>query len=300
MPEPAVLKTFPQVDHHQATGELAKIYEDIHCTLRLPWVAFAIRVLSQFPHFVPAAWSALKPHMSTRYAEQGADLIRRAAIVAGAAPPNPQTKLIGRGWTTEKFAELQKVLNCLNYGNAKYLLLITAWNEAWNDRDAGGLNSGPKGRDAEVLPYGLPEGIEKLHLIDPDEATPAVQALMRRVRDSFLHHAPASDYRVLAAWPDYFEIAIEDVLEPVALTAQFDEAARKIRRIAREHIHGFSGRAGVSWHSLESKLSPTEIAGITGLLFLYNRFIADITIAVIRLQQAFEGAESATKNKFLS
>ncbi len=64
----AALKTFPQVDHHQATGELARIYEDIHCTLRLPWVAFAIRVLSQFPHFVPAAWAALKPHISTRYA----------------------------------------------------------------------------------------------------------------------------------------------------------------------------------------------------------------------------------------
>ncbi|MGH6611548.1 MAG: hypothetical protein ACRECQ_14965 [Burkholderiaceae bacterium] len=32
----AALKTFPQVDHHQATGELAQVYEDIHCTLRLP------------------------------------------------------------------------------------------------------------------------------------------------------------------------------------------------------------------------------------------------------------------------
>jgi hypothetical protein len=41
-----------------------------------------------------------------------------------------------------------------------------------------------------------------------------------------------------------------------------------------------------------------EITEITGLLFLYSRFIDDITIAVIRLHQAIEGASSATDNKF--
>jgi len=296
----AVLKTFPQIDHHQATGELAALYEDIHCTLRLPWVAFAIRVLSQFPHFVPAAWAALKPHISTRYAERGADLIRRAALVPGAPPPDPRTRLLANGWTPAKIVELQASLHCLNYGNPKYLLLITAWNEAWNDRNAGGGAGGPVGRDAELLPYGLPEGVKKFHLIDPDQAPPEVQALLRRVRDAFLHHGPASDYRVLAAWPDYLKVAIEDALEPVALTAEFDETARRIRAIARDHIRGFAASGGISWRSIEGKLSPPEIAGITGLLFLYNRFIADITIAVIRLQQAFEGGESAIENKFPS
>jgi len=31
---------------------------------------------------------------------------------------------------------------------------------------------------------------------------------------------------------------------------------------------------------------------------MYNRFIADITIAMIRVNQAFDGASSATANKF--
>jgi hypothetical protein len=46
------------------------------------------------------------------------------------------------------------------------------------------------------------------------------------------------------------------------------------------------------------KLTPMEIAGLTGLLFMYNRFIPDITIAIIRLKQAFDGADSAKANKF--
>jgi len=36
------ISKFPQVDHADASGELAEIYDDIQCTLRAPWVPFAI------------------------------------------------------------------------------------------------------------------------------------------------------------------------------------------------------------------------------------------------------------------
>jgi hypothetical protein len=49
---------------------------------------------------------------------------------------------------------------------------------------------------------------------------------------------------------------------------------------------------------MDVHLTPAESAGLTGLLFMYNRFIADMTIAIIRLKQAFDGAESATENKY--
>jgi hypothetical protein len=49
---------------------------------------------------------------------------------------------------------------------------------------------------------------------------------------------------------------------------------------------------------MRGSLSGPEIAGLTGVLFMYNRFIADITIAMIRVKQAFDGASSATENKF--
>ena len=198
----SILRPFPQVDHHQAQGDLADVYEDIHATLRLPWVAFGIRVLSQFPSFVPAAWSVLKPHISTAYAERGADLIREAAILPGAPPQNPTPKLLEKGWTPDKISKLQVALDLLNYGNPKYLLLITAWNEAWHSRNAGGRGTGPQGDDAKILPYGLPRGVEKFELLDIGSASVEVQTILRKVRDMFLHHGPASDYRVLGVWPE--------------------------------------------------------------------------------------------------
>jgi hypothetical protein len=43
------ISKFPEVDYADARGELATTYDEIQCTLRVPWVAFAIRVMSQFP-----------------------------------------------------------------------------------------------------------------------------------------------------------------------------------------------------------------------------------------------------------
>ena len=299
MTQRSVLAKFPQVDHHQASGELAEVYEDIHKTLRLPWVAFGIRVMSQFPHFIPNAWAALKPNISTRYAEDGADLVRLNSIIPGPAMPNPTPKLVALGWKDAEIAKLKSALDLLNYGNPKYLILITAFNEAWHERNAGGRNEAPlKGRDAELIPYGLPKGVEKFDLIDPNEATVRTQAVLRDIRDASLHHGPATDYRILRVWPDYLEIALKDSLAPVALTAEYEETARHIRRIAREHVKGFDKCAGVAWRDMTDKLSSEQIAGLTGLLFMYNRFIADITIAVIRLKQAFDGPIDATENKY--
>lgn len=298
MPTHSTAAMFPQLDQETASGELAELYADIRHTLRVPWVAFAIRVMAQFGDYVPQAWGTLKPLISTRYAEDAADRIRRAAVLDGPPPPDPRPRLRERGWNEEDIAGVQQTLDALNYGNPKYLVLITAWNEAWHERLAGDPEHQLTGSAADPVPYGLPEGIEPFHLVDPDSAPRDVQHLLRDARDVLLHHGPASDYRVLAAWPDLLRIAVDDVLAPVALTSEYDETTRRIRQIAREEVAGLPGVGGVSRRDLEGSMRPTDVAGLTGVLFMYNRFIADITVAIIRLQQAFDGAESAVENKF--
>ena len=258
------ISKFPQVDHADASGELAEIYDDIQFTLRVPWVPFAIRVMSQFPAFVPATWQMLKPQISTLYAEKGADLVREASIIPGPPPPDPRPRLRAAGRSDEEISKIGRALDSLNYGNPKGLILTTAWNEAWNERAAGSPANSLSAAEARQLPYGLPDGVEKLHLIDPDRAPLDVQELWRQAKDLFLYHAPASDYRVLAAWPDFLRIAVEDILSPVALTAEYEETARRIRAIARKHVAGFSDVGGVSRRQMSDSLSGPEIAGLTG------------------------------------
>lgn len=289
-------RKFPQVDHADAVGELKEVYDDIQSTLRVAWVAFACRVLASFPIYLPLAWRAARLNFATRYAERAADELRALALLPGPRPPDPRPELRESGWDDARVDEVRRALDLLNYGNPKYMLLITAWSEAIQGRSSGGADLSPE--DAAQIPYGLPKGVDPLRLIDPDDASPDVEALFERVTDSHFHHGPSSDYRVLAAWPDYLRLALDEALEPVVRTEEYDAAARTLLVRTRELVRGFPAPAGIDREALVDSCSPSEIAGLTGLLFMYQRFICDVTIDMVRLKQAFDGPDAAAASPF--
>ncbi len=287
---------FPQVEHEDVAGELREIYGDIQATLRVAWVAFACRVLATFPSYLPLAWRAAQPNFATRYAERAADALRERSLLPGPNPPDPRPRLRESGWDDARIDAVRHALDALNYGNPKYLLLITAWSEAIQDRPSGGADRSPE--DAVPIPHGFPEGVTSLQLVDQDTASPKVQALFKRVTDLHFHHGASSDYRVLANWPDYLRLALDEALEPVVRTEVYDAVARTLLVHAREQVRGFPSPAGIGRDALADSCSPSEIAGLTGLLFMYQRFICDVTIDMIRLKQAFDGPEAATASPF--
>ena len=289
-------RRFPQVDHADAAGELKEIYDDIQASLRVAWVAFACRVLAGFPGYLPLAWRAAKPNLATRYAERAADELRGLALLPGPEPPDARSRLRELGWDDARLDEVRQALDLLNYGNPKYMLLITAWSEAFQDRSSVGEDLSLE--NASQIPYGLPEGVTPLKLVDPDSASPEVQALFKRVTDSHFHHGASSDYRVLANWPEYLQLALDQALDPVVRTETYDGVARTLLMRSRELVRSFPSPAGISQDALADSCSPSEIAGLTGLLFMYQRFICDVTIDMIRLKQAFDGPEAAAASPF--
>src|SRR5258708_28106615 len=108
--------------------------------------------MSQFPAWLPAAWQVLKPQIAALYAEKGADLVREASIIPGPPPPDPRPKLRAAGRSDEEISKIHQALDSLNYGNPKGLILITAWNEAWNERAAGSPANSPPAAQAPHAP----------------------------------------------------------------------------------------------------------------------------------------------------
>lgn len=199
-------------------------------------------------------------------------------------------------WDDARIDAARHALDVLNYGNPKYLLLITTWSEAIQVRPSGGAELSPE--DAVPIPRGLPKGVAPLRLVDPDTAPPEVEALFKRVTDLHFHHGASSDYRVLANWPDYLRLALDEALEPVVRTEEYDGVARTLLVQARELVRGFPTPAGIDRNALADSCSLSEIAGLTGLLFMYQRFICDVTIDMIRLKQAFDGPKAAISSPF--
>ena len=288
---------FPQVEHQDATGLLKETFDDIEATLRVPWVAFACRVMSTFPGFLPEAFRLAKPHHSTRHAERAADSLRRNAVMPGTGLRDPRPRLRAAGWTEARIQELVAVLDAFNYGNPKYLLLITGWSEAIQGRHPSGKPLTPE--DAAPISRGTPEGVSLMHhLVDETTASAEVLALYQRIKDLHCHHGPSSDYRLLANYPDYLAHALDDVIAPVARSADYDAKQRELIVEARAWVRTLPGPVGPGAEALLATCSPRDIAGLTGLLFMYQRFIADVTIDIIRLKQAFDGDEAAGRSPF--
>ena len=194
-------------------------------------------------------------------------------------------------------AELVGVLDAFNYGNPKYLRLITGWSEAIQGRHPSGKPLSPG--DASPISRGTPEGVSSMHhMVDESTASAEVLALYQRIKDMHCHHGPSSDYRLLANYPDYLGQALDDVIAPVARSADYDAKQRELIVEARTWVRTLPGPVGPGAEALLPTCSPRDIAGLTGLLFMYQRFIADITIDIIRLKQAFDGDQVAGTSPF--
>lgn len=287
---------FPQVEYADSSGALRRCYDDMQSVLRVPWVMFAARSLAVFGGFVPAAWEAAAPVFGTDRLERAADDLRALAVLPVADPPDPRPRLAGLGFDEGGIGEVRRALDALNYGNVKYLLLITAWCEGIQGRTSGGTTADRP--EPATLPAGPPESMAALHLVDPRDADERVRRLLTRVTDLHLHHGPSSDFRVLAGWPDFLEVALDDVLGPVVRSAPYETTALALLESARAHVRRFPAPAGLSPEQALAVCTETEVAAITGLLFLFQRFILDVTIDMVRCTQALDGRDAAASSPF--
>lgn len=284
------------MEYADATGALRRSYDDMQSVLQVPWVMFAARSLAVFGGYVPAAWQAAAPVFGTESVERAADDLRALAILPGADPPDPRPRLAEIGFGAAPLDEVRGALHALNYGNVKYLQLITAWCEAIQGRPSGGtVGNGPPGAP---LPSGKPEQMAELTLLDPGTASEHVTGLLTRVAELHLHHAPSSDFRVLAGWPDFLQVALDDVLGPVVRTPPYETTALALLGRARAHVRGFPGPAGLLPEQALTVCTEAEVAAVTGLLALFQRFILDITIDMIRCTQALDGRQAAASSPF--
>lgn len=287
---------FPQVEYAESTGALRECYDDVQSVLRVPWVMFAARSLAVFGGFVPAAWRAAAPVFATEQVERAADELRALAVLPGEDPPDPRRRLAGLGFGEDGIAEVRAALAALNHGNAQYLLLITAWCEGVQGRSSGG---GPSAAaPGAPRPSGQPDGMAALHMVDPRDADERVAGLLTRVTDMHLHHGPSSDFRVLAQWPDFLEVALDDVLGPVVRTPAYEATALALLDRARAHVRRFPAPAGLSPEQALAVCTESEVAAVTGLLFLFQRFILDVTIDMVRCTQALDGRDAAASSPF--
>nr|ALI16500.1 haloalkanoic acid dehalogenase [Halomonas utahensis] len=284
---------FPQAS--QLDVETESTYEDVELTARVPWVAFGCRVLATFPGYAPL-WERSAEAAITEYAEQAADELREESVVNVGPLPNADEELWHAFFDDGEVEDVEEVTYAFNYGNPKYDETITALSESTQMRPVGGAEVNSE-LEASI-PDGKPDGMDPTApLVDATKASTEVQGDEKEVADLHYHHGPASDFQALFNWPDVLQVVTDEVLAPVADTEQYDADSRELVTDAPELVEGLPGSAGVQRSELMSMLTPNEEAGLTGVLFTYQRFIADITISIIHITECLDGAEAASDSQ---
>ncbi len=271
-----------------AEGNLKGIYGDIKATFRVPIVNLVFRVLATEPDFLGTAWRQLHTNLQTVYCEEQADLIRSVAVQAvsamGSAP--------GSGG-----ADTDAVLQVFHYVNPKVLLAVGALRAASSGQypKLAELPAAQKRQIRSGVPSSMPATIT---MVDPASAEPAVRAIFQDIQSTLALPAVNSDYRALACWPEYLQVAWQS-LKPLVTTPEYRQAQRDLRRMVEEVILALPFRMDINPHTLRHcGLSERQLDWIRSTLDAYYALLPGLVLNIAYLTVGSMGAETAARSPF--
>lgn len=175
--------------------------------LRLPSVPRLCSDLAD-ERALAACWEAIAPALELRAFEEAADDLRaRAARVAvELGCPLIETQLEWAGYDVDEIDEIRAAVDLFHYQNAKLLLVAASLTRAL---DGGGDAGRPSSRALMRLPRGLPEEMPPLELV-PEDVDGELGNCLGEIRTHIALGYIPDDFRALARWPRYLELAWAD------------------------------------------------------------------------------------------
>lgn len=261
----------------EASGEVARVYDEIRAALRVPFVNQLFRVLANDPGFLVPAWDAARPVLRTRAFEREADRLRERALLDVPVEAIDVERLVGGD-----AGRVRAFTDSIHYVLPKLLLTAHLYAALAQGRGGGG-------HAREELPAGPAPGTVALDLVDPDEAPAEARRVLQTIKRRHGHPAVASFYRALSSWPallDEVWSRVEPHVETRAFAAErralVDAAARAVDR------------------DLVARATPLEAVSseTASLLALFGaRVVPDLMIDVALVKAAFDGRDAARASR---
>ncbi|OGF54140.1 MAG: hypothetical protein A2Z21_07140 [Candidatus Fraserbacteria bacterium RBG_16_55_9] len=282
-----LLKEVPEAE---ATGEIKAIYNDIQGTLQVSTVPWLFRVLAAHPKYFAAMWGAIKPIITNQF-EGASDDIRTHAV--SPAMPSIQgsdhrARLKGSGYSREKIKEIQDQLLVYHFMNAKLLLIATVLKEASSGETA-------RVRSIVVTPTsrGVPPGMPKVRMADPQKATGNVAEIFASVQASLELPQVSDEFHTLAAWPEYLELAWGE-LRRVIQAPTYERLLQEVRQAANRGRQELRRRVDLAPEDLTALgLNDAEQDEIKGKVDFFYRHSPTTVTAVAFWMLALAGPEVA-------
>jgi hypothetical protein len=277
-----------EVLEEHAEGDLKGIFEDIKRTFRVPFVSLPFGVLAAEPDFLRVAWRQLHTNAQTLYFEEQADEIRRYAVSSMSE--------IGELRTPASDGNISRVLSAFHYVNPKILLGVSALRASLLGQLPRTVVL-PTAQKRQIVP-GIAADMPSISLADPQTQDERLLRVFDEIRSVSPSGMVDTEYRALAAWPEYLEGAWSSVKIRMS-TPEYRRATRRLRRMADEAVLGLPFRMDATPHTLRhAGLSERQLDTVRTLLDQFFRAASESVANVAVFTTGIEGRRRALESRY--
>jgi hypothetical protein len=225
--KPNPIPKIAPIPEHLAEPALKEIYEDTKAALQVPWMGVVAMSFARYPRFYATLWGGFRELSASAQFLAACHELRQEAESASLSAPSILQKLHELGYTEPEIAEIRALIEIFSHGNMPYLLIATAARLLLEGNEIGTSRSISK----PVQSRHGPAAGGKLVLMEPHHAERQLQALYDDLKSTIGLPFLNTDYRALARWPSYFDVAWRS-LKPLIGTPAYDEAVERVHKKA--------------------------------------------------------------------
>jgi hypothetical protein len=281
------------LDETQADRPTVEIYELITRKMRVGRVPLLFKALAAEKALGPC-WAALRPAIRVRAFEEAADDLRaraaKAAVDLGC--PLIETQLEWAGYDLDQIDEIRGQVDIFHYLDAKLMVAAAVLSQGLQ----GGAGGAQRGARAEQrVPRGVPQDMDHIELVQELTNGGTLGKVFKSIRSQLGLGIVPDDFRALARWPKYLELAWGDArnrdvdLHGAAalreLVEQADEAARQL-----------PVRVQVTDESLSA--AGADPARVRALVERFRKAVPGLVLDLALFKVQLDGGEMARESPF--
>ena len=269
---PAPLPTVRYLPEYRAEGSLKADCEDMKRVLQVPWMGVVTMAYAHFPHFFATFWSGMRELCGSAEFVTAARRLRSdiESPVAELSPPSITGRLEKLGYSAQELDDIRAVPEMLSHGNYLYTLLTTAARLL--------LEGGSLGAGTAVTPFTgrhAPPPRVPLVLMEAHHVDAPTREVFEDVKRTLGLPFVNTDYRALARWPSYFELAWAD-LKPHVGGAAHEAVCAVYHSRAIALIEGLPNAGGLSASALQAAASKDASADLLPVVQLFQHLHAGL------------------------
>ncbi len=238
-------ETYPPIRpiwEYQACGALKASYEDYKNVMQVPWVGVVTLAYAQYRAFFDRWWHALRPICETQAYVEVSRALREAteARIAALDPPLLSERLLAMGYSARELGQIQDMIEVISHGN---FAQIPAVFSARLLLEGGTFSGGSRvGELAERHDTNIKT---PFILVEPHHVLGDVGSIYEDIKNTLNLPMVNTDYRCLARWPSYFQLAWTDLL-PRIDAPEYEEVVQATHTEIFDAIAGLPNPEGIT------------------------------------------------------